>query len=207
MTMRTRTTRHHDRAPQAVHRVLPPCGRQPGETARPLPEDRTRHSFAEMSVAGPGRTCALEDTENGSPGQDLHEEDLTPPSKPAEPRAAGGAATIVCDGNGGYRVALRGWAGAACGIEGCVRRHEESHAADWRRRWPKGCKDKADGATIPLGGPGYAAFLRKSECDAYTTEISCVTPLYQAARKNGTACEATLKNHLDDTRNQQQSFC
>ncbi len=31
-------------------------------------------------------------------------------------------ATIVCDGRGGYRVLiLDGWAGAPCGLEGCIR--------------------------------------------------------------------------------------
>ena len=29
-----------------------------------------------------------------------------------------------------------------------------------RSRWPDGCKGKKNGDTIPLGGPGYAAFLK-----------------------------------------------
>ena len=49
---------------------------------------------------------------------------------------------------------LNSWAGAACGIEDCVRRHEQSHATDWAGRWPDGCKGKKDGDTIPLGGAG-----------------------------------------------------
>lgn len=205
--MRSRTTRCAEAREKSLQQVPPRDRLQPGATTPPLLRPPSRHTFAQVSVLGPGRTCALDDTEEILSGQLRNEDDLAPPSKAAQPQAAGGAATIVCDGKGGYRVALRGWAGATCGIEGCVRRHEESHAADWRSRWPQGCKDKADGDQIPLGGAGYAAFLKKSECDAYTTEISCVTPLHEAAKKKGTACEATLKSHLDDTKNQQKSFC
>jgi hypothetical protein len=126
-----------------------------------------------------------------------------PPGQPL----AGGAATIVCDGSGGYRVAMNGWAGASCGIADCVRRHEESHATDWRGRWPQGCKDKADGAQIPLGGTGYAAFLKTSECTAYGVEESCIEPKYNAAVTARTACAATLRTHLADTRTQKASYC
>ena len=121
----------------------------------------------------------------------------------------GGAATIVCDGSGGYGVDLGGWAGAPCGIEDCVRRHEESHARDWARRWPNGCKNsdgsnKPAGAQIPLGGPGYAAFLRQSECDAYTVEEGCIAPLLAAARGG---CRTRLRAHQTDTQNQKASYC
>ena len=91
------------------------------------------------------------------------------------------AATVVCDGAGGYRVQLNSWAGSPCGIEACISKHEESHASDWRGRWPQGCKDKADGAAIPTGGPGYPAFLKQSECTAYTTEIPCEEAALAAA--------------------------
>jgi hypothetical protein len=50
-----------------------------------------------------------------------------------------GAATIVCNGTGDYRVALNSFAGAPCGIEDCVRKHEESHLGEWRVRFPDGC--------------------------------------------------------------------
>lgn len=122
---------------------------------------------------------------------------------------AGGAATIVCDGSGGYGVELNGWAGAPCGIEACVRRHEESHASDWATRWPNGCKEadgtnKPAGAQIPLGGAGYAAFLKQSECDAYTIEETCISPLIGPA---SAACKPTLRSHLTDTQTQKASFC
>ena len=122
---------------------------------------------------------------------------------------AGGAATIVCDGSGGYGVDLGGWAGAPCGIEGCVRQHEESHARDWAGRWPNGCKNsdgsnKPAGSQIPLGGPGYAAFLKRSECSAYTVEEGCIAPLLAAATGG---CRATLRAHQTDTQNQKASYC
>src|SRR4051794_37646326 len=79
-----------------------------------------------------------------------------------------GAATIVCNGTGGYRVSLGSWAGAECDTESCVTKHEQSHIADWTKRWPKGCEGKDDGVDVPTGGPGYADFLKKSECDAHT---------------------------------------
>ncbi len=157
-----------------------------------------------VTQATPARTCALAVSPDEEGGV---EEEATEPSRgtPRQPRQ--GAATIVCDGSGGYRVSLGSWAGATCGIEGCVRRHEESHASDWRRRWPEGCKGKADGATIPLGGTGYDAFLKTSECTAYGVEESCITPLFNAAVRGKTACEGTLRTHLADTRRQKASFC
>ncbi len=120
----------------------------------------------------------------------------------AQPRA--GAATIVCDGSGGYRVQLNSWAGAKCGIEACVRKHEESHAADWKKRWPDGCKGKADGDQIPLGGPGYDDFLKKSECDAYSTEVPCEEAALSGATKE---CKPYVQGVLDDTKQQQKKYC
>ena len=96
---------------------------------------------------------------------------LAPAAAPRYPHQ--GAATIVCDGRGGYRVHL-GWAATfGCGIADCVRDHELSHISDWQGRWPNGCKNadgtsKRDGTAVPVGGDGYDAFLRRSECTAYT---------------------------------------
>jgi hypothetical protein len=115
-----------------------------------------------------------------------------------------GAATIVCDGAGGYRVQLNSWAGSPCGIEACIRKHEESHAADWRGRWPQGCKDKPDGATIPLGGAGYADFLKQSECRAYTTEVPCEEAALTAATGD---CRAKVQTVLTDTKAEKTRYC
>jgi hypothetical protein len=120
-----------------------------------------------------------------------------------------GAATIVCNGAGDYRVALNSWAGAPCGVEACVRLHEESHAADWRKRWPDGCKNadgtpKPDGADIPLGGPGYDEFLRKSECDAHTVEIPCEQAALDGASKD---CKPYVQDVLNDTVDQRNKYC
>ncbi|GAC1368698.1 MAG: hypothetical protein NVSMB32_13730 [Actinomycetota bacterium] len=137
-----------------------------------------------------------------TPGQSGDDSEEVPVREHARPRQ--GDATIVCDGAGGYRPDLRGWASAPCGIVDCVRGHEQSHANDWKGRWPDGCKGKKDGADIPLGGPGYAAFLKQSECRAYTFELNCVTPLAAAGKGD---CKKKLDDHKLDTENQKTSFC
>lgn len=121
---------------------------------------------------------------------------------------AGGSATIVCDGNGGYRVEYGGWNDVPCGIKDCIRLHEESHIADWRARFPNGCKNadgsnKPDGAAVPTGGDGYAAFLKASECTAYTVELTCVTALTPAAEP----CITRVANHKADTARQKARYC
>jgi hypothetical protein len=121
--------------------------------------------------------------------------------------AAGGAATIVCDGNGGYRVALNDWAGAPCGTESCVTKHESQHIADWKKRWPDGCKpkaDHADGSDIPLGGDGYDAFLNDSECKAHTVDLACADDLLKTARGD---CKAKVQHYRDLTAEQKKSYC
>jgi hypothetical protein len=119
-----------------------------------------------------------------------------------EPRADD--ATIVCDGKGGYRVDLDGWAGAPCGLEACIRAHEESHITDWKGRWPDGCKGKADGDKIPLGGPGYDDFLKASECHAYTAELACNGRLLDAAKGD---CVKTITDHRKADFAEQKRYC
>lgn len=119
------------------------------------------------------------------------------------------AATIVCNGAGGYRVSMGSWATATCGIRGCIRAHEQSHIADWVRRWPNGCKNadgsaKANGTAVPTGGAGYAAFLRASECTAYTGEVPCEAALLRDATD---ACKPTIRSVLADSRRQKTSYC
>ena len=189
--MRTRNLE----ARRPAHAAWTPCG-------------RSAHDGRASEPAHPRRACALGSTLGTEESHDEVLED-EPPSRrfpPGQP-LAGGAATIVCNGSGGYRVAMNDWAGATCGIEECVRKHEESHASDWKGRWPDGCKDKADGAQIPLGGTGYPAFLKTSECTAYGVEESCISPKAAAAATGKTACEATLRSHLADTRTQKATFC
>jgi hypothetical protein len=146
-----------------------------------------------------------------APQQEIEEEEMMMRVRRAQREQAphDDSATIVCDGSGGYRADLRGWAGAPCGIEGCVRGHEESHARDWLGRWPNGCKNpdgsnKPDGSMIPLGGDGYAAFLKASECTAYTFEEGCIQPLLDAASGD---CRTTLQAHQTDTQAQKGSYC
>src|SRR6266851_1194072 len=122
-------------------------------------------------------------SESDEPAKDVR---TTPPSIDGFDRPmAGGSATIVCDGKGGYRVALNDWAGAPCGTEGCVKKHEQQHIKDWKKRWPSGCKpkaDHADGSDIPLGGEGYDAFLNDSECKAHTVDLKCADTLVKSAK-------------------------
>ena len=55
----------------------------------------------------------------------------------------------------------------------CTTKHEESHIADWKGRYgPNLCQGVPDGQ-LPLGGDGYAEFLRQSECKAYKVGKAC----------------------------------
>lgn len=122
-------------------------------------------------------------------------------------RPMAGAATIVCDGKGGYRVALNDWAGAPCGTESCVVKHESQHIKDWKKRWPNGCKPKADhpdGSDIPLGGDGYDAFLNDSECKAHTVDLKCADTLLKTAKGD---CKAKVKAYRDLTAEQKKNYC
>ena len=194
---------------ERVARRQSPAGRQPlrcacGGTPGPDGECEAckakRLALEEAAARGP--------VARAEPGTDPETDEEGPPVGRAElPHA--GSATIVCDGRGGYRVDP-GWAATAtCGIGRCVTLHEQSHITDWKRRWPDGCKNadgtaKADGATIPLGGPGYAAFLKASECTAYGVEIPCEEGLLAGASD---ACKPTIQTVLDDSRRQKTSFC
>jgi hypothetical protein len=122
--------------------------------------------------------------------------------RPAQPHA--GAATIVCNGAGGYRVYLGSWATAPCGTVGCVTQHENQHIADWQHRWPEGCKGKADGGEIPLGGPGYDAFLKDSECKAHTVDLNCANDLAKTATGD---CVGKVKAYADLTATQKANYC
>lgn len=150
------------------------------------------------SHAEPGKTEDGTDTACGCGGN----KGCSCTTSPAPPHA--GDATIVCDGAGGYRVDLGSWAGAPCGTEGCVRTHENQHIADWKGRWPDGCKGKPDGGQIPLGGPGYAAFLKASECRAHTVDLICANVLLQTATGD---CKAKVQKYVDLTEQQRKHWC
>lgn len=148
----------------------------------------------------PRHSCGLVD-EDALAGAGVEPTEI-PLHEVREPRADD--ATIVCDGKGGYRVDLDGWAGAPCGLEGCIRAHEESHIADWKGRWPDGCKGKADGDKIPLGGPGYDDFLKASECRAYTAELACNGRLLDTAKGD---CVKTITDHRKADLAEQKRYC
>ena len=196
--------------PEKPHRDA--AGHPPMAPDRWMDPEQAPHRACALAEAIPGEESAEQSEQSGGGDgasemiSDVpveYEEQVARVPRPAAPHA--GSATIVCDGSNGYRVDMGGWAGAPCGIAGCVRRHEEQHIADWQGRWPDGCKNKKNGDTIPLGGAGYAAFLKASECSAYGIESSCITPLKNAATTE--PCKTRLKDHLEDTERQKKSFC
>ena len=114
----------------------------------------------------------------------------------------------MCDGKGGYRPQLNSWAGKPCEISSCVVAHESSHAADWKARWPKGCEGKKDGDAIPLGGDGYDAFLKTSECTAHTRDLERAAELIKKYEgKKDTDCVKKLKDYEKLTQEQRKAFC
>ena len=120
-----------------------------------------------------------------------------------------GAATVVCNGSGDYRVDLGGWATATCGVVDCVRKHEESHIADLRVRYANGCKNadgssKPDGTPHPTGGADYADWRNKTECTANTVEIPC----YEALLKNSSPeCQPVVEGVLKQTEQDKKKYC
>lgn len=177
---------------------------------------RTIGNKAVERLMNPGALHIDRHPERKPPGTDVEDDEFAErrPSGKSCPRCRNnaphnGSATIVCNGSGGYRVSM-GWAATAtCGIGDCVRRHEESHITDWRRRYPDGCKNadgsnKPDGTRVPTSGSGYDAFLRTSECTAYNVEIPCEEALLSAA---STECRPVVQNVLSDSRRQKGVYC
>ena len=134
---------------------------------------------------------------------------VSSPDGPGAPPERAGSATIVCNGAGGYGVQLNSWQGAPDGVEACVSQHEQSHATDWAGRWPDGCKNadgtaKPAGTAVPTGGPGYADFLKRSECRAYTGEVPCE----ETALRNAPAADkAYVQGVLDQSKQLKTNYC
>ncbi len=76
----------------------------------------------------------------------------------------------------------------------CTQAHEESHIKDWKDRYGEDlCKSVPDGS-LPVGGDGYAEFLRQSECKAYNAGKGCREKLL----KNATDTDkATIQRAID----------
>lgn len=122
-----------------------------------------------------------------------------------------GAAGIECDGAGGFRIDMGGWASAKCGIADCVRGHEQVHI-DYRRSHGHAddCK-KADGTPVAAGvkPPSLSASeLKESECQAYTNELECESNLLRGASKE---CKPEIQSMIDDpdvgTKKMKGQFC
>jgi hypothetical protein len=125
-------------------------------------------------------------------------------------RPQNGSASIQCNGAGGYEITYGSYAGATCGTKDCVTAHESSHMADWRAKWPTGCQGQPRGY-IPKGDPPdnplmsvseYDAFLKDSECRAYTADLQCA----QALPKAG-ACKNTVEDYIKLTEKQKGHWC
>lgn len=128
----------------------------------------------------------------------------------AKPSPAQGSATIQCDGSGGWEIVYGGWSGTTCRTKECVTAHESSHMADWKAKWPDGCKGQPKGY-LPKGDPPdvplmtvaeYGAFLKQSECRAHTVDLACAEAL---PRTKG--CEATIDDYIKLTREQKAHWC
>jgi RHS repeat-associated protein len=105
------------------------------------------------------------------------------------------SATFQCDGSGGYEVVLN-WAKGSV-VESCVTLHEEQHIKDWQQHFgPDSCKGKPKGY-VPKGGPDYDAFLRLSECHAFSVEEPCEENLLKKCKERD---KQFIQKVLDDTR-------
>jgi hypothetical protein len=157
--------------------------------------NETKNTDEESTMPGKKFSGGNSSTIGKSPGKEKFE------------RPHAGAATIVCEG-GVYVVKLNNWAGKPCGISDCVTVHENSHKTDWEKRWPNGCK-KADGTNqpdgyLPLGGDGYAAFLKTSECTAHTKDLDCAEEKLKTATGD---CKDKLDAYVKLTRTQKAGYC
>jgi hypothetical protein len=62
----------------------------------------------------------------------------------------------------------------------CTQAHEESHMTDWKERYGDNLCDGVSDGQLPVGGDGYAEFLRQSECKAYRAGKACRENLLKA---------------------------
>lgn len=127
-----------------------------------------------------------------------------------KPRPTQGSATIQCNGSGDYEIVYGTWAGASCGTKDCVTMHESSHMADWKAKWPTGCKGQPKGY-LPKGDPPdsplmtaaeYKDFLKQSECTAHTVDLECAEALPQPA-----GCKKTVEDYIKLTKDQKSHWC
>jgi hypothetical protein len=162
---------------------------------------RTGHNFGQIAVHD-------HHARTGKPAKALGAVSEERGERKPSPRQ--GAASIQCDGAGGYEITYGGWAGTGCGTKSCVTAHESSHMADWQAKWPSGCQGQPKGY-LPKGDPPdnplmtaseYSAFLKASECKAHTADLACAEALPKPA-----GCEATVDDYIKLTREQKANWC
>lgn len=194
----------------ALQRTCAPCeasSMQSDEEKKPKHKGFTFEDLLAGELKQGEALLETTETEEGMPQKFSSTINVKPRKTENFQRPRVGSATIVCEG-GDYVVKLNSWAGKPCGISNCVTVHESSHIVDWKARWPKGCK-KADGTNqadgyLPLGGDGYDAFLKKSECTAHTKDLECAAEKLKGATGD---CKTKLESYIKLTENQKKSFC
>lgn len=93
--------------------------------------------------------------------------------------------TIQCNGRGDYEVIN---VNRACDAA-CTKLHEESHIADWKKRYDAdSCRNKPKGY-LPLSGNDYLKFRAESECKAYRIGKECRLKL-------SCRCQSEIVDHL-----------
>jgi len=198
---------------QVLRSLARPMGEASASRASPAKAGTAAESdplVARLAGGGCGCCASCSHKETPSPGKALEEELVADEGMDKPDPHNGGAATIQCNGKGGYEVVLNGYAGATCGTKDCVVQHESSHMADWKAKWPDGCKGQPQGY-LPKGDPpdkplmtvqAYRAFLKDSECRAHGVDLLCA----KALPKEG-ACKATVEAYITLTKNQKKNWC
>ena len=167
----------------------------------PMGASRLGHAFGRVSVHEPRDWSDRPAKAVGALPQDENQE---------KPRPTNGSATIQCNGSGDYEIVYGTWARATCGTKDCVTMHESSHMADWKGKWPTGCKGQPKGY-LPKGDPPdsplmtageYKAFLKESECTAHTVDLECAEALPQPA-----GCKKIVQDYIKLTKDQKAHWC
>jgi RHS repeat-associated protein len=116
-----------------------------------------------------------------------------------DPTGLDGNSTIQCDGNGDYEVVNKDKNECTAA---CTKAHEQSHIADWKKRYgADSCRNKPRGFR-PGGGYGYLQFLWQSECSAYGVQGTCLRKLL-----NDCKCKADAQAALPATDRNIYYYC
>ena len=143
-----------------------------------------------------GTDCGIPEPD----GLDLTEEVALPREVKGTPTPIdAGANSIICSGES--LVVQNNNPGPD---RSCTDAHESSHIGDWQARYGANlCKGVADGS-LPVGGPGYTAFLKSSECKAYRIGKGCRENLLKNAAD---ADKPAIQSGIDRDKTQIGNYC